>query len=232
MTTDIFSEIERSETADDLFDLINDYYRGQGFGGICYVAPSAAAGPYVLMHRGMPEDWMARYEAQQLHLHDPIPGLAFQLGHPERLDELIATLPSLNSNEQAFMEAFKNSGLTNGLLVPTYGPFGRPGLIGLTQIAHPALLDELNIPLVSAVAHQMHNRMELLQVREPIPGLSPRERQILKWLGKGKSNSDIAAILGLALPTVVTHVKRIYHKLRVHDRVTCVAKALAHHYLP
>ena len=231
MTGEIFSEISRTTSAPKLFDLMSDYYRGQGFGGVCYVAPSGAAGPYTLMHRGMPEAWMARYQERQLHLHDPIPGMAFRLGHPERLDELIAALPSLTADEQAFMDAFKTSGLTNGLAIPTYGPFGRPGFVGLTQIAHPNLLDELNIPLASAVAQQVHNQMELLQVTEPPPGLSPREREILKWLGQGKSNTDIAAILGLAVPTVVTHVQRIYAKLRVNDRVSCVAKAMAHHYL-
>lgn len=208
-----------------------DYYRGQGFGGVCYVAPSAPAGPYCLMHRGMPEEWMARYQSQDLHLHDPIPGMAFRLGHPERLNDLIAALPNLSTDEQAFMEAFKTSGLTDGLAIPAYGPFGRAGFVGLTQIAHPQLLEQVNIPLASAVAHQIHNRMELLQVKEPVPGLSPREREILKWLVQGKSNTDIAAILGLAVPTVVTHVQRIYGKLRCNDRVTCTAKALARHYI-
>lgn len=231
MTDDIFSEIARTTSAPQLFELMSDYYRGQGFGGVCYVAPTAATGAYTLLHRGMPEEWMARYQEEQLFLHDPIPAMAFRLGQPQRLQDLIAALPSLTAEEQEFMEAFKTSGLTDGLAIPTYGPFGRPGFIGLTQIAHPNLLDEINIPLAAAVAHQMHNQMELLQAKEPPPGLSPREREILKWLGQGKSNTDIAEILGLAVPTVVTHVQRIYAKLQVHDRVTCVAKAMAHHYL-
>ena len=162
---------------------------------------------------------------------DPLPGVAFRLGHPERLAELVKQVPSLNADEECFMEVLKNSGLTDALVIPTYGPYGRPGLLALANPAHPDLLAEMNRPLASAVAQQVHMRMEFLQITEPPPGLSPREREIVKWLGKGKSTTDIATILGLAVPTVTTHVQRIYAKLRVHDRVSCIARAMTLHYL-
>lgn len=227
----IFNDISTCETADAVFKLTCDYFQGQGFGAVIYVAPQAAAGPYTLMECGMPAEWKAHYQAQSLHLYDPIPGIAFRLGHPARLSEIMNALPSLNPEEQAYIEAFKTSGLTDGLVVPTYGPFGRPGLIGLVNGAHPDLLDQIDISLAAAVAQQVHIRMELLQISEPPPGLSPREREILGWLAKGKSVADIATICGLKRPTVSTHIQRIYAKLRVNDRVNCVAKALARHYI-
>ena len=179
----------------------------------------------------MPAEWMARYRDLALHRFDPIPGMAFRLGHAERLDDLIKNLFNLNADEQAFIEAYKASGLTNGLAIPAFGPYGRPGFIGLAQIAHPRLLEQIDIPLAAAVAQQFHTRMELLQIEEPVPGLSPREREILSWLVKGKSNPDIATIVGIAGPTVATHIQRIYGKLSVNDRVNCTAKALARHYI-
>lgn len=231
MVKEIFNEIAVCASPEALFDLAADYFQGQGFGGLCYVAPSAAAGPYTLMHRGMPEHWMQRYQDQELHRFDPIPGMAFRLAHPERVDALIGQLTGLSADEQRFLEAFKTSGLSKGLVIPTYGPFGRPGLIGLSGAAHPDLLEQMNIPLAAAVAQQVHIRMELMQIIEPPPGLSPREREILGWLCKGKSGADIATILGLAAPTVATHTQRIYAKLQVHDRIAACAKALALHYV-
>lgn len=227
----IFNEIDACEAPSDLFDLTTEYFRGQGFGGVCYAAPSGPTGPFTLMHRGMPEEWMRHYRERELHRYDPIPGVAFRLGHPERVEELIRQLPSLSAEERCFIEAFKSTGLTKGLIIPTYGPFGRPGLIGLSGAAHPDLIDEMNISLAAAVAQQVHTRMELMQTAEPPPSLSPREREILHWLAQGKSGSDIATILGLAVPTVTTHIQRIYSKLQVHDRVTCVSKAMALHYI-
>jgi LuxR family transcriptional regulator, quorum-sensing system regulator CciR len=48
-------------------------------------------------------------------------------------------------------------------------------------------------------------------------------------MAQGKSNNDIATILAIAPPTVATHVRRVFAKLGVHDRVSCAAKALALH---
>lgn len=231
MPNEIFKEINNCQSRPELFDLTSEYFCGQGFKGLCYVAPAAAAGPYTLMDRGMPAEWMRRYREDELHRFDPIPGAAFRLGHPERVDELLRQLPSLNADERSYIEAFKSSGLGKGLLIPTYGPLGRPGLIGLSGAAHPDLLEEMNVSLAAAVAQQVHTRMELLRIDRPPPGLSPREREIIGWLCQGKSGSDIATILGVASPTVTTHIQRIYAKLEVHDRVTACAKAMAHHYV-
>lgn len=225
---DIFTAIERAQSQSELFDVMAEYFSGQGFGGVCYVAPDGIAGPYVLMERGMPAAWIASYRKQSLQLHDPIPNMAFRLGRVERLSALLEQLTSLSADEQAFIAAAKTSGMTDGLAIPAFGPMGRPGFIGLTQLAHPALLDEIDIPLAAAVAQQVHNRMERLQGGDT-PQLSPREREILGLMAQGKSNNDIATILGIAQPTVATHVRRIFAKLAVHDRVCCVAKALALH---
>lgn len=225
----ILKVIQNAQSPDDLFNVLVEYFNGQGFAGIGYVAPEGAIGEYTLRERGLPREWITRYREQSLDRFDPIPGMTFRLGHPERVDAVIRQMTGLTREEQAFIAAFKASGLGDVLAVPTYGPFGRPGFIGLGGCAHPALIDEIDISLVSAVAQQFHTRMELLQIDEPPPGLSPREREILKWLAKGKSQADIATILGIAPPTVATHIKRLYHKLGVQDRISAVAKAMARH---
>ncbi|WP_133365674.1 helix-turn-helix transcriptional regulator [Qipengyuania sediminis] len=225
----VLDAINSCHTPDALFNLLVEYYNGQGFGGVCYVAPKNMVGEYVLRESGMPQEWMKRYRENALHRFDPIPGMSFRLGRPERIDDLLSMLTNLTKDEHCFIAAFRYSGLTNGLAVPTYGPFGRPGFIGLSQCAHPKLLDEVDVALVSAVAQQFHTRMELLQIDEPPPGLSPRERQVLEWLAKGKSQADIAIILKIAPATVATHVRRLYHKLGVHDRIAAVTKAMARH---
>jgi DNA-binding CsgD family transcriptional regulator len=48
--------------------------------------------------------------------------------------------------------------------------------------------------------------------------LSPREVEVLHWLGLGKSNDEIATILGISFHTVKNHLDHIFHKLGVHNR--------------
>lgn len=49
-------------------------------------------------------------------------------------------------------------------------------------------------------------------------GLTPREAEVLLWVAQGKSNVDIAGILGCAGNTVKVHVARILEKLGVENR--------------
>ena len=57
-------------------------------------------------------------------------------------------------------------------------------------------------------------------------GLTPRAAATLLWLAQGKSNFDIAAILGITESTVKKHVQRIFEKLGVETRVAATVRAL------
>lgn len=55
--------------------------------------------------------------------------------------------------------------------------------------------------------------------------LSPRERDILKLIGRGLSNKRIALMLAISPETVKSHVKRIFVKLAVTTRIEAVSRA-------
>ena len=55
--------------------------------------------------------------------------------------------------------------------------------------------------------------------------LTPREREILAWVARGKTNREIAAVLYLAPGTVRKHLDNVYAKLDVGSRAGAVARA-------
>ncbi len=57
-------------------------------------------------------------------------------------------------------------------------------------------------------------------------GLTAREGEVLSWLSKGKTNRDIAQILGLSPRTVDKHLEQIYSKLGVENRTAAAAIAV------
>lgn len=56
--------------------------------------------------------------------------------------------------------------------------------------------------------------------------LTPREREILRWLSEGKRNAEIALILGISTRTVGKHLEHLFEKLGVETRTAaaCVAR--------
>jgi serine/threonine-protein kinase PknK len=61
---------------------------------------------------------------------------------------------------------------------------------------------------------------ELVQARrarDPLEGLTPRERDVLALMAEGRSNSGIARVLWLAEGTVEKHVRNIFQKLQLPD---------------
>jgi LuxR family maltose regulon positive regulatory protein len=58
-----------------------------------------------------------------------------------------------------------------------------------------------------------------------VEALSLREREVLALLANGLSHRDIAAALTIAPDTARTHIKNIYGKLQVQNRVQALAKA-------
>lgn len=74
------------------------------------------------------------------------------------------------------------------------------------------LLEEFSSSLVTG-------RTDLLE------RLTPREVEVLEWVGRGESNEEIADRLYLSPATVKTHVNRTMTKLGVHERAGLVIAA-------
>lgn len=66
--------------------------------------------------------------------------------------------------------------------------------------------------------------------RLPDAALTPRETEVLSWLAKGKTNRDIADILGMSPRTVNKHLEHIFEKLGVETRAAAAALASRMHY--
>jgi two-component system nitrate/nitrite response regulator NarL len=63
-------------------------------------------------------------------------------------------------------------------------------------------------------------------------GLTERERDTLKWIGRGLSNKLIARELGISDSTVKVYVKNLLRKLDLHSRLELAAWVYAHPLTP
>ena len=61
---------------------------------------------------------------------------------------------------------------------------------------------------------------------EPLPVLTPREMEVLQLIVYGKSNKDIAVVLGVSANTVAVHRARIMQALGLHNAAELVVYAI------
>ncbi len=62
---------------------------------------------------------------------------------------------------------------------------------------------------------------EWVQVRQGL-GLSPRQAEIVRHLLLGESDKQIAKELSISIPTVRTHLGRLFQKFDLNDRVELI----------
>lgn len=59
--------------------------------------------------------------------------------------------------------------------------------------------------------------------------LTPRQAEVLHWIAEGKTNGEIATILGCSINTVKMHLKEIFKRLGLHSRTAAAASAYRAH---
>ena len=67
--------------------------------------------------------------------------------------------------------------------------------------------------------------MELYRKRQMTPNITPRETMVLRHLHDGLTNEEIADRMGVSRDAVKLHLKNIFVKLDVKDRVSAVREA-------
>lgn len=88
---------------------------------------------------------------------------------------------------------------------------------------------EGGVPLEDHVAAKVVPRLLHKQAESEIPhGLTPREIDILRLVGEGKNNREIANELALSIGTVKNHITLILDKLELRDRTQLAIFAIHH----
>ncbi len=179
---------------------------------------------------GFPKKWISRYLAKGYAEIDPIPKHALRTTRPFWWSEA-RDLPYLTDTETAYLHDLVDAHLGDGLAIPVFGPAGRNGYCGLgfgttRRAAKVDSCDAAMLQWACQLAHLQYCDLLSARISKPLV-LSPREREILEWVARGKSNTVIAQLLEISSYTVDTYLRRIYVKLGVSDRVTAALRGLA-----
>jgi LuxR family maltose regulon positive regulatory protein len=100
----------------------------------------------------------------------------------------------------------------------------------LLQARDQGVFDEHGgaLKLVNGLLDQLRERAREKKkpaTSRPRDDLTARERSIVEFIARGRSNKEIARELGVAPETIKTHLKRIFQKLSAESRAQAVVRA-------
>lgn len=134
--------------------------------------------------------------------------------------ELDCTLPGTFLGGIAALSIARSSTAFNKLEVDSLGLASRAVGLAVGRLLHQRIAREWIAGMPAEPEH----------VSGLFPELTSREVEVLGWLAEGKSDAEIACVLGIRRMTTSTHVRNIISKLRVENRVSAavtVARRLA-----
>jgi DNA-binding CsgD family transcriptional regulator len=168
-----------------------------------------------------------------LHLGCPATGFIDMTGCGRAAETIATTFAihfSLDDLRQDLAVAAGSAILVDNqtLALPSFGPLGLEAAL-VVRLAVPECVVPVWTPHLALAFQLAYSRYRQLSPRSPglDAALSEREREILLWVTRGKSNNVIGSILGISPSTVDTYMRRIFRKLDVADRTSAAMRAIA-----
>ncbi len=116
-------------------------------------------------------------------------------------------------------------GWTNGFAVPIHGPGGYVGLVSFAgTCSDVTATHRIVLPALAHAVHQQARRLHAPSHAHKPEKLTNRERQAMYWVTHGKTDGEIATILGITASTAHSYVEGAKRKLGVRSRSQAVTE--------
>lgn len=212
-----------------LFDLA----RGLGFDSFMYAAlPSKHANLETsFLISNYSSEWRHHYESAKLHYVDPTVQHCITSVLP-----LVWIPETFNQPKQhELYEEASHFGIRSGITFPMHGCNGEAGLISFATDMLPG--EQFNDRLMHYMAdlslvrdYAFESSLKFIKAHsasEPVPRLTKRELEVIKWVMAGKSSWEISRITNCAEATINFHISNIRQKFNVNTRQQALVKAIA-----
>jgi len=228
--------IERMERAPDavgvercLLDLAGLFGFTSVFGGVVPTpeTPRSEIASRVLLQR-MPSEWTKRYNERGYLFRDPIVSHLQNARAPFTWDDAYEVC-GRSADVRLIRGEATEFGLRYGHVVPIPTLDGSIAAIsfgGSDPETSAEAKDALTFAASYAIGRFLHVPRQSVDAAVRV---TPREIDCLLWAAEGKSDWDIATILGISRFTVLKHIRSARDKLDAANRTHAVVKAIRQH---
>lgn len=175
-----------------------------------------------------PDGWEQWFDEQGLATVDPVHRASHttSVGFPwSNLEQMIP----LTKRDRQVLEAARRQGIGDGFTIPAHVPGETHGSVSFVT-GTGIELDAGKLPLAQlAGAFGFEAARRIRRVRQsvsPPPRLTERQRECVMWAARGKSDWEIARILGISHETVIMHLKQARERYGVAKRTLLAVHAL------
>lgn len=175
-----------------------------------------------------PPAWVDYFDAQRMGPSDPV-HRASQLTTAGFSWSRLGRMVDLTPRDRDILQRARLAGIGDGFTVPAHVPGESAGSCSFATAASKEIRVEW-LPLTQLVGALAFDRARQLSgIRELAadrPRLTDRQRDCLYWVARGKTDYEIAIILGLSHETVIQHVKQARGRYGIAKRAQLAVHAL------
>ena len=174
-----------------------------------------------------PDGWEDWFDAQGLGAVDPV----HRASHVTSVGFAWADLDAMirvTDDDRRILGLARAEGIGEGFTVPAHVPGEAHGSCSFATDAGIALPSE-QLPLaqlVGAFAFEAARRIARAELDIAPQRLTERQRECVVWAARGKSDWEIAQILGVSQETVIQHLKQARERYGVGKRTPLAVHAL------
>jgi DNA-binding CsgD family transcriptional regulator len=226
--------ISHCEQAGRICELSSKFERSLQQLGFRYFACGSHVDPLnphnEVMLLNYPCGWVKSYSEHQLHRIDPVFMRAGRTLLPFAWDDPQFQSRVSARQREVLLEA-RRFGIEHGYTIPIHSPQSplrvHASCSVIPDSTQLGAYSYFAVQLMAGYLFEATARLQGTERRLGAPELSQRERQCLELAAQGKSDWDIARLLGISECTVHNHVEHAKRRLNVVTRVQAIVHALA-----
>ena len=232
----VIEEIQRSECSSEAFGIFCKAAEQYGYDKVCFTLmtdhPTLGLQAFHGFATSYPDDWMSHYMAQNYYPEDPVVYRCFQSPAPFFWDEAVVVQSrdpakddkALNTSKRLMNEAAE-AGLGDGIGMPFISLSGELSAVGLSRDRPVTGRNYHELAEVALIGNAFHDKFLSFYASRAVPHVTDRERDVLAWSAEGKTDAEIAIILGVSSATIRFHWNNVFKKMQVSSKVlaTCMA---------
>lgn len=213
-----------------LGDILDAAAREMGFRYFAlthHVDVPRAPQPAIRLHN-YPPGWVDYFDSHRLGPSDPVHRASQQTNVGFRWSR-IARMIDLTARDHDILRRSRRAGIGDGFTVPAHVPGESAGSCSFAVASGRRVREDrlLLIQLVGAVAFESARRLSGVRTLGlERPRLTDRQRDCIYWAARGKSDWEIARILGISHETVIQHLKQARERYGVTKRTMLAVSTL------